>query len=86
MQQQAIDVSQTAFEKFSIEKDIAQYIKKEVYTTRISDDVGFSAAGLTRCSSSSTCGLEQHGIALSAGTLEALSHMVHLYGPNIRQR
>ncbi|KAL2039255.1 hypothetical protein N7G274_007923 [Stereocaulon virgatum] len=29
MQQQAIDVSQTAFEKFSIEKDIAQYIKKE---------------------------------------------------------
>ncbi|KAK3168414.1 hypothetical protein OEA41_004861 [Lepraria neglecta] len=30
MQQQAIDVSQTAFEKFSIEKDIAQYIKKEV--------------------------------------------------------
>ena len=30
MQQQAIEVSQTAFEKFSIEKDIAQYIKKEV--------------------------------------------------------
>ena len=30
MQQQAIDVSQTAFDKFSIEKDIAQYIKKEV--------------------------------------------------------
>lgn len=35
MQQQAIEVSQTAFEKFSIEKDIAQYIKKEVTVTSI---------------------------------------------------
>ena len=86
MQQQAIDVSQTAFEKFSIEKDIAQYIKKEVYTTIISDDVGPGTAGLTRRSSSSTCGLEQHGIALSAGILEALLHMVRLYGLNTRQR
>ena len=35
MQQQAIEVSQTAFEKFSIEKDIAQYIKKEVIMARL---------------------------------------------------
>ncbi|KAI4240654.1 MAG: hypothetical protein L6R40_005021 [Gallowayella cf. fulva] len=30
MQQQAIDVALEAMEKFTIEKDIAQYIKKEV--------------------------------------------------------
>ena len=30
MQQQAVEVSQTAMEKFGLEKDIAQYIKKEV--------------------------------------------------------
>ncbi|KAL8630022.1 hypothetical protein Q9189_004274 [Teloschistes chrysophthalmus] len=29
MQQQAIDVASEAMEKFTIEKDIAQYIKKE---------------------------------------------------------
>lgn len=30
MQSQAIEVAQDAMEKFNIEKDIAQYIKKEV--------------------------------------------------------
>ena len=30
MQDQAIEVSQDAMEKYTIEKDIAQYIKKEV--------------------------------------------------------
>ncbi|KZZ97962.1 Dynein light chain, type 1/2 [Ascosphaera apis ARSEF 7405] len=30
MQQEAIDVATEAMEKFPIEKDIAQYIKKEV--------------------------------------------------------
>ncbi|MCJ1412969.1 Dynein light chain [Ptychographa xylographoides] len=30
MQQEAVDVATEAMEKFSIEKDIAQYIKKEV--------------------------------------------------------
>lgn len=30
MQQQAIDVAQDAMQKYSVEKDIAQYIKKEV--------------------------------------------------------
>ena len=34
MQQQAIEVSQEAMQKFSVEKDIAQYIKKEVCSTR----------------------------------------------------
>ena len=29
MQQQAIDVASDAMEKYSVEKDIAQYIKKE---------------------------------------------------------
>lgn len=32
MQQQAIEVASDAMDKFSIEKDIAQYIKKEVNT------------------------------------------------------
>ena len=30
MQQQAIEVASDAMEKYSVEKDIAQYIKKEV--------------------------------------------------------
>lgn len=32
MQSQAVEVAQEAMDKFSIEKDIAQYIKKEVRT------------------------------------------------------
>ena len=32
MQNQAIEVAQEAMEKHSVEKDIAQYIKKEVQT------------------------------------------------------
>ncbi|MCJ1398375.1 Dynein light chain [Xylographa trunciseda] len=36
MQQEAIEVATEAMDKFSIEKDIAQYIKKEVsITTRL---------------------------------------------------
>ena len=31
MQNQAVEVAQDAMDKFSIEKDIAQYIKKEVH-------------------------------------------------------
>jgi len=31
MQQQAIEVAQDAMQKYSVEKDIAQYIKKEVW-------------------------------------------------------
>ena len=34
MQNQAIEVAQDAMDKFSIEKDIAQYIKKEVCVAR----------------------------------------------------
>lgn len=30
MQQQAVEVASDAMEKYSVEKDIAQYIKKEV--------------------------------------------------------
>ena len=30
MQAQAVEIAQEAMEKFSVEKDIAQYIKKEV--------------------------------------------------------
>ena len=32
MQNQAVEVAQDAMDKFTIEKDIAQYIKKEVCT------------------------------------------------------
>jgi len=32
MQNQAVEVAQEAMDKFTIEKDIAQYIKKEVRT------------------------------------------------------
>lgn len=78
MQQQAIDVSQTAFEKFSIEKDIAQYIKKEVCRDQRS---GLYAVSIQQYGSyggsSSMCAQEQHGIASSAGTLEASSHTVY---------
>lgn len=35
MQQQAIEVASDAMEKYSIEKDIAQYIKKEVRFTTV---------------------------------------------------
>ena len=31
MQQQAIDVAQDAMQKYSVEKDIAQFIKKEAW-------------------------------------------------------
>ncbi len=30
MQNQAVEVSQDAMEKYTVEKDVAQYIKKEV--------------------------------------------------------
>ena len=33
MQDQAIEVAQDAMEKYTIEKDIAQFIKKEVLVT-----------------------------------------------------
>lgn len=34
MQSQAVEVAQEAMEKYTIEKDIAQYIKREVRTAR----------------------------------------------------
>ncbi|KAL9600801.1 MAG: hypothetical protein Q9219_002939 [cf. Caloplaca sp. 3 TL-2023] len=41
MQQQAIEVASDAMEKFTIEKDIAQYIKKEVREDdQIKADIG----------------------------------------------
>ena len=35
MQSQAVEVAQEAMEKYTIEKEIAQYIKKEVCASRI---------------------------------------------------
>lgn len=37
MQSQAIEVAQDAMDKYSIEKDIAQYIKKEVCSSSQAD-------------------------------------------------
>lgn len=34
MQGQAVEVAQDAMDKYSLEKDIAQYIKKEVRTAK----------------------------------------------------
>ena len=79
MQQQAIEVSQTAFEKFSIEKDIAQYIKKEVTVASL-QATRIYVAQTNVIVYSSTRGQEQPGIALSVGILEASSLMVRRYG------
>ncbi|KAL8944113.1 MAG: hypothetical protein Q9211_000704 [Gyalolechia sp. 1 TL-2023] len=52
MQQQAIEVASDAMEKYTIEKDIAQYIKKEVRTpgTSTTNRYDFKAARRLTCS------------------------------------
>ena len=81
MQRQAVEVAEEAMSKFQVEKDIAQYIKKEVrrHTSRIPhrNTLGryWSTETNNKCISS-TLAQELHGIALLEGILEASSHTV----------
>ena len=82
MQQEAIEVAKEAMDKYTIEKDIAQHIKKEVRTFEawpgavLGPDITLEAprhmSKLTNVSSS-THEKAQPGTALSAGTSVALS-------------
>lgn len=75
MQGQAVEVAQDAMDKFSLEKDIAQYIKKEVRSARgiYLQTEHENIADLVK---SSIPVLEQHGIASLAAILAASSRMV----------
>lgn len=69
MQGQAVEVAQDAMDKFSLEKDIAQHIKKEVRSK-----IGHE--NIANPPKSSIPVLEQHGIASSAAILVVSSRMV----------
>lgn len=82
MQRQAVEVAEEAMSKFQVEKDIAQYIKKEVrrHTSRTPhlNTLGlyWSSETDNKCISS-TLAQVLHGIALLEETLEASSHTVY---------
>lgn len=81
MQRQAVEVAEEAMSKFQVEKDIAQYIKKEV--RRCADRLSYwKILGLYLSTKpdqnciSSTLVQGLHGIASLEGILEASSHTV----------
>lgn len=84
MQRQAVEVAEEAMSKFQVEKDIAQYIKKEVrrhtglpvHGMMRWNGIGVEAPSLTTSIYSSTLVRGLHGIALLEGILEASSHTV----------
>ena len=83
MQRQAVEVAEEAMSKYQVEKDIAQFIKKEVRR-----HTGLSSHGKMLCRHfssetkpdtmciSSTLAQGLHGIALLEGISEASSHTV----------
>lgn len=81
MQRQAVEVAEEAMSKFQVEKDIAQYIKKEVRQFP-GHRLHWKILGLylsTKPDSScisSTLAQGLHGIALLGGILGASSHTV----------
>lgn len=81
MQRQAVEVAEEAMSKFQVEKDIAQYIKKEVrgHTGRLLHwkipELYLSTKPDNKCISS-TLAQGLHGIASLEGILEASSHTV----------
>ena len=83
MQRQAVEVAEEAMSKFQVEKDIAQYIKKEVgqHEGRFlhgkipGREMSLRTKPDDACISS-TLAQGLHGIALLAGILEASSHTV----------
>ena len=84
MQQQAVEVAQLALAKFQVEKEIAQYIKKEVCRTNIppNKNIRVETTGYVHTKKqlitipSSTPGQELRGIVSLAGILGASSPMV----------
>ena len=80
MQRQAVEVAEEAMSKFQVEKDIAQYIKKEVRRPSLCFigrhwDCGLSTKPDSKCTSS-TLAQELHGTASLEGILEASSRTV----------
>ena len=81
MQRQAVEVAEEAMSKFQVEKDIAQYIKKEVRQQKSVFShwrirrLHLSPKPDKKCSSS-TLAQELRGIASWGGILGASSHMV----------
>lgn len=80
MQRQAVEVAEEAMSRFQVEKDIAQYIKKEV-CRRPDPLLHWKMLGLYWSTKpnkwiSSTLAQGLHGIASLEGILEALSHTV----------